>query len=97
MIFLGPLHIYLQHVLQTIIYFMKIGSKNIYFKNSPALPLEIEWCPPKIPQIYVSNFVKPMTGQNTLHKESIKLEVMRYDIMLCQTSYALCAFYKFTI
>ena len=37
--FLGS---YLQHVFQTIIYFMKIQSQNIYFKNIPAPTLEIE-------------------------------------------------------
>ena len=33
--FLGPLNIYLQHVLQTIIYFMKMQSRNTYFKYKP--------------------------------------------------------------
>ena len=32
------LNIYLQHVFQTIIYFMKIQSQNIFFKNIPPLP-----------------------------------------------------------
>ena len=32
------LNIYLQHVLQTIIYFLKIQSQNIYFENTPATP-----------------------------------------------------------
>ena len=32
---LRAINIYLQHVLQTIIYFMKNRSKNIYFKNTP--------------------------------------------------------------
>ena len=35
--FKGPWNNYLQHVLQTIIFFMKIQSQNIYFKNTPAL------------------------------------------------------------
>ena len=43
---LGPLNVFLQHVLQTIFYFMKYQSQNIYFKNTPAL-LDIEWWPPK--------------------------------------------------
>ena len=32
------LNIYLQHVFQTIIYFMKIQSQNIFFINIPAPP-----------------------------------------------------------
>ena len=43
------LNIYLQHVFQTIIYFMKIQSQNIFFKNIPAPPpppLEMDWWPP---------------------------------------------------
>ena len=40
-LFQGPLNIYLQHVFQTIIYFMKIQSQNIYFANTPVPPLEM--------------------------------------------------------
>ena len=36
--FQGPLNNYLQHVLQTIIYFMKMQSQNIYLENTPAPP-----------------------------------------------------------
>ena len=37
-VFQGPINIYLQHLLQTLIYYMKIHSQNIYFKNTLPLP-----------------------------------------------------------
>ena len=39
--FWGPLNMYL-HVLQIIIYFMKIQSQNLFFENTPPPPLEFE-------------------------------------------------------
>ena len=36
--FKGSLNMYLQHVLQTIIYYRNIQPKDIYFKNTPATP-----------------------------------------------------------
>ena len=56
------MRIYLQHVIQTIIYFMEFSLKIFFQKYSSPLPLVIEWWSPNNIELICTGFVGVIIG-----------------------------------